>query len=389
MAKFYQKVIQVVYRVVLRVKNLPAWRTGLNIIMLHDRSTRIVANWIFLGVAMLIVQVLLGGITRLTGSGLSITEWKPIMGTLPPLSQAEWQQTFERYQQIAQFKYLNQHFTLSNFKFIFFWEWFHRVWARLIGIVFLIPFVYFLMRGYFKKWMVAPLVILFLLGAMQGAIGWIMVKSGLNDNDLYVSHIRLAAHFISAMVLISYALIFGLKLTIDPNNRVVQPGLKAGAIAITGLLVIQLTYGASMAGLKAANVAPTWPDINGMMVPGSMFTSGSILGDLVHNKITIHFIHRTLAYILAAAVVLWWWRSKQANHSRVFNSAKHYTVVLVLVQVILGITAVLTSPYIVPGKFGVFEWMAQLHQLVGMLLLLSFVAVLYLLRMNDRRIAGF
>lgn len=348
--------------------------------MTHDKSTRIIANWIFLGVAMLIVQVLLGGITRLTGSGLSITEWKPIMGTLPPLSQAEWQETFNRYQQIAQFKYLNQHFTLSDFKFIFFWEWFHRVWARLIGIVFLIPFVYFLIKGYFKKWMIAPLVILFVLGGLQGAIGWIMVKSGLNDNDLYVSHIRLAAHFMAAMVLISYALVFGLMLTVDPKNRITQPALKTGAFAITCLLVVQLTYGAFMAGLKAASAAPTWPDINGMLLPDTLFSSGSFFNDIFHNKITIHFIHRTLAYILTIATAAWWYKSRNISYSPAFNKAKNCTLIFVLLQVTLGIIAVITSPQIIPGRFGVFEWMAQLHQLVGMLLLLSFVAVLYITR---------
>src|SRR3954469_17916727 len=208
--------------------------------MHHDRSTRIVANWIFLGVAMLVIQVLLGGITRLTGSGLSITEWKPIMGAMPPMSETQWQQAFGKYQQIAQYKYLNTHFTLSNFKFIFFWEWFHRLWARIIGIAFLIPFIWFLIKKSFKSWMVIPLVILFLLGALQGAIGWIMVQSGLNDNDVYVSHIRLAAHFMAAMVLICYAVVFGLKILIDQRERISQPPLLKGAIVITVLVCLQL-----------------------------------------------------------------------------------------------------------------------------------------------------
>ena len=116
-----------------------------------DKQNRIIARWLLIGVAMLVVQVLLGGITRLTGSGLSITEWDPIMGAIPPLNETQWQHAFKGYQQIAQFKYLNSNFTLSDFKFIFFWEWFHRLWARLMGVVFLIPFIYFLIKGYFKK----------------------------------------------------------------------------------------------------------------------------------------------------------------------------------------------------------------------------------------------
>src|ERR1051326_1566786 len=165
----------------------------------QDRSSRPVATWLLVGIFMIIIQVLLGGITRLTGSGLSITEWKPIMGALPPMNEQDWVSAFEKYKQIAQYKYLNQHFTLTDFKFIFFWEWFHRLWARLMGVAFIIPFIYFIIKRYIKQWMVGPLVILFLLGALQGAIGWIMVQSGLNENDLYVSHIRLAAHFIAAM----------------------------------------------------------------------------------------------------------------------------------------------------------------------------------------------
>lgn len=346
--------------------------------MHQDKSTKLVANWIFLGVGMLIVQVLLGGITRLTGSGLSITEWKPIMGAIPPVGETEWQQAFTKYQQIAQYKYINQHFALSNFKFIFFWEWFHRLWARLIGIVFLIPFIYFLFKKYFKSWMVVPLVILFLLGALQGAIGWIMVKSGLNDNDVYVNHIRLAAHFMAAMVLIGYALVFGLKLVINPRDRVAQPVLLKGAVIITMLVCIQLIFGAFMAGLKAAAAAPTWPDINGMILPADAFSNGSFLYTIAHNKIAIHFIHRTLAYLITFFVIIWWYNARNISYSATFNKVKALPFFLVIAQVILGILTVLNSPKIAVGKFGVFEWLAEIHQLTGMLLLLSLIAAIYI-----------
>jgi cytochrome c oxidase assembly protein subunit 15 len=342
------------------------------------RTTKIIANWIFIGVAMLIIQVLLGGITRLTGSGLSITEWKPIVGTLPPLSESEWQQSFDRYQQIAQYKYLNHHFTLSDFKFIFFWEWFHRLWARFISIVFAIPFIYFIVKKYFKQWMILPLVILFVLGGMQGAIGWIMVKSGLNDENLYVSHIRLAIHFVSAMILIGYALIFGLKLIFSEQDYVVEKRLKNFTLIIMLLLVVQLFYGAFMAGIKGAIAAPTWPDINGMMFPKQMF-SNNLSNDLFFNIINIHFIHRTLAYLIFILILIWWWRAKKIN-SFAFNKVKHWPLVFVGAQVLLGVLAVLNSPNIALGKFGLFETLALLHQLTGMLLLLSLVSVFYLLR---------
>src|SRR6476469_253037 len=225
-------------------------------------GSRPVAIWLLVGVGMILVQIILGGITRLTGSGLSITEWKPILGTIPPLTDSAWQTAFSHYKQIAQFKHLNYDFTLSDFKFIYFWEWLHRLWGRLIGIVFLIPFVIFLVQRRFRADMVKPMLILFLLGGLQGAIGWIMVKSGLNDENLYVSHIRLAIHFITALGLLVYTYWFALPLLVTPGQKRVLPSSRNFLIWIIGLLVLQLIYGAFMAGLKAATAAPTWPSIN-------------------------------------------------------------------------------------------------------------------------------
>ena len=205
-----------------------------------------------------------------------------------------------------------------------------------------------------------------------------MVQSGLNDSDVYVSPIRLAAHFIAAMVLIGYALVVGLTLTVDQRNRIVQPELRMWALLITCLIVVQLIFGAFMAGLKAANVAPTWPDINGMIVPDSIGTQGSFLKDLFHNKISIHFIHRTLAYIILVAIAIWWFKAKNIIYSRPFNKARNGTLLLVILQVTLGVLTVISSTKITMGKFGQFEWLALAHQLIGMLLLLAMVAVLYI-----------
>ena len=176
------------------------------------KKSNAVAIWLLVGVGMIIIQVLLGGITRLTGSGLSITEWKPILGAVPPMNEAAWLKAFEQYKQIGQYKQLNFEFTLSDFKFIYFWEWFHREWARLIGVVFFIPFVWFIIKKKIEKWMINPMVILFLLGILQALLGWIMVASGLNDENLYVDHIRLAIHFIAALGLLCYTLWFALML---------------------------------------------------------------------------------------------------------------------------------------------------------------------------------
>lgn len=340
----------------------------------EERSTRIVANWIFVGVGMLIIQVLLGGITRLTGSGLSITEWKPIMGAMPPMNEADWNVAFGKYQSIAQYKYINNHFTLPDFKFIFFWEWFHRLWARIIGVAFIIPFIWFLMKGYFKRWMINPLIILFLLGALQGAIGWIMVQSGLNQEDIYVSHIRLSAHFIAAMVLICYTLIFGMMLTTKKEMTIVSSSLKKFTFIILFILTIQLIYGAFMAGLKAAAAVPTWPDMSGVFMPDM-----SVL-HWTNSPVAVQFIHRTVAYVLLVALMIWWFKAKKQTSSSLFNKLKNWTLILVVVQVTLGILSVLNSLKIVPGHFGRFEWLALFHQLVGMLLLLVIVAAFYLVR---------
>src|SRR5688572_27041069 len=201
------------------------------------RSSKPVAIWLLVGVGMIMIQVLLGGITRLTGSGLAITEWKPIMGALPPMNPQDWNLAFEKYQQIAQYKYLNTHFTIEDFKFIYFWEWLHRLWARLIGVVFLVPFVVFIVQKRFRKEMIRPLIILFLLGALQGLVGWIMVQSGLEDSErLYVSHYKLAIHFILALVLLCYTLWFAFKLLIPKEQLVVNRSLKKFVVGLIILL---------------------------------------------------------------------------------------------------------------------------------------------------------
>jgi cytochrome c oxidase assembly protein subunit 15 len=343
-------------------------------------KNKIVGYWLLIGVGMLIIQVLLGGITRLTGSGLSITEWKPILGTIPPLNDAEWQHAFMLYQEkTGQYKYLNQDFTISHFKFIYFWEWMHRNWARLISIVFLIPFIYFIIKKYFNVKMISNLVALFLLGAAQGLIGWIMVKSGLNDDNLYVSHIKLAIHFISALVLICFTCWFALTLLVENQAKVYHPGLKKYILWILLLLGIQLTYGAFMAGLKAANVAPTWPSINGAYIPDTVLN-----GDYIFNTINIHFIHRMLAYILFIGILIWQIKVQPIRESLLFHRIKSLPLVLVTIQVLLGIFTLLTSSVQVRNGFGLFEYLAQAHQLVAMFLLMSLITLLYILGANSR-----
>ncbi|MEP7259477.1 MAG: COX15/CtaA family protein, partial [Flavitalea sp.] len=229
------------------------------------------AIWILTGVVMLLIQVALGGITRLTGSGLSITEWNIITGALPPLSEQQWLTEFAKYKQTPQFQLLNIDFTIADFKFIFFWEWLHRFWARLIGIVFITGFVYLVARKKLNREMQKPLLILFLLGALQGAIGWIMVASGLTGDAVYVKPTRLALHFVFALGLIAYAFWFLLQLRIPENQKAVNPGIRRFTAGMLCLLALQLVFGALMAGHKAATAAPTWPDINGAIFPDDLF----------------------------------------------------------------------------------------------------------------------
>lgn len=327
---------------------------------------------------MIIIQTLLGGVTRLTGSGLSITEWKPIMGAIPPLNEGEWEKAFNGYKQIGQYKYLNSDFNLSDFKFIFFWEWFHRLWARLLFVVFATGFIWFLVKQYFDKKMIIPFIILFILGGMQGLIGWVMVSSGVNDTNLFVDHIKLSIHFISAMVLACYTLWFALKLLIPENQRVTDKKLSLFTLAAIILLSVQLTYGAFMAGLKAAAAAPTWPKINGMWVPGNLLTQS-----LINDKINVHFIHRCLAYFLLFIIVIWFMKTRQViktTASRLLQKTRQWPMLLIMVQVTLGIITVMLSPRIVWGKFGVFEIAAELHQLVAMFLLMALVVNLYIIK---------
>jgi cytochrome c oxidase assembly protein subunit 15 len=324
---------------------------------------------------MIIIQVLLGGITRLTGSGLSITEWKPIMGALPPMSEAEWQTTFTKYQQIAQYKYLNNHFELSDFKFIFFWEWFHRLWARLLGLVFATGFVYFLVRRYFDKQMIIPFVILFILGAVQGLIGWIMVASGLNEVNLYVNHIKLATHFISALILLCYTLWFALKLLVPEEQIIANKKANYFTLVVIGVLGIQLMYGAFMAGLKAAMAAPTWPSINGSWMPDRLMAQS-----FINHPINVHFMHRILAYGLFTLIVFWYGnvtRLAKLHMNSLLGKVSKWPLILVLLQVLLGIATVVSAPKIVFGKFGSFELLAELHQLVAMFLLIMLIVNLY------------
>lgn len=348
--------------------------------MQTSSANKAVGNWLLFGVFMLIVQILLGGITRLSGSGLSITEWDVVTGTFPPLNETQWLLEFNKYKATPQYYLLNTDFTIKDFKFIFFWEWFHRLWARLMGMVFITGFIYFLFRKAFKKEMVKPLLILFLLGALQGAVGWIMVASGLVGDAVYVKPTKLALHFILAMGLLCYTFWFALQLKVNNQQIIKNKALNNFTIALILLLIIQLLFGALMAGHKAATAAATWPMINNEWLPVALFKEAPWYINFIENKITVHFFHRNVAYLFTALIVIWYYRSIKVNGSSLFTVSRFIPVALVLLQVVLGILSVLVSPGIIPNHWGLFEWIAQLHQLAGMFLLLSLIWALYLVR---------
>lgn len=341
----------------------------------NEKASRQVAVWLLIGVGMIMIQVLLGGITRLTESGLSITEWKPITGTLPPLNEAAWQAEFDKYKVTDQFKYVHQNFSLSDFKFIFFWEWFHRLWARLMGMVFLIGFIYFIATKKFKKQMIAPMVILFVLGGLQGAIGWLMVKSGLVPEKYFVGHIELTTHFVSALVLLAYTLWFALSLLVKPQQKVSNGQLQKLLIAITIVFFFQLIYGGFMAGMRAAIAAPTWPDINGSFIPATIGELTPAIKNIFYNPLTVHFIHRGLAYLLLVLVLVWWYQSKGIRGNVLFNRLRSGFLLLILLQVLLGILTVMNATYT-----NRLVWLGVSHQFTAMVVLMVVVSLLFIVK---------
>jgi cytochrome c oxidase assembly protein subunit 15 len=230
--------------------------------------------------------------------------------------------------------------------------------------------------------MIIPFIILFILGGAQGFIGWIMVASGLNDTNLYVDHIKLAMHFMAALLLLCYTFWFALQLLVPVEKKAISTRLHNFTIIAIVLLCVQLVYGAFMAGLKAAMTAPTWPTINGMWIPDRMMVQS-----FISHPINVHFMHRTLAYLLFTVLMFWFGAANKLDKQQpqsLLGKYKWWPFILVFVQVILGIVTVVSAPKMVFGKFGQFEIMAELHQLVAMFLLMALVACLYIVKPKRR-----
>ena len=315
----------------------------------HARALRI---WLATLALLIVVMVMVGGATRLTGSGLSITEWQPIIGVVPPLSDADWDKAFATYQKIPQYTELKRGMSLDEFKTIFWWEWAHRFLGRLIGVVFSVPFLGFWLAGYIPRAYLPRLISLFLLGGLQGAVGWYMVKSGLVDRT-DVSQYRLAAHFGTALLILGYTLwlLFGLgaEAREDHHGALLRaPIWVAGSIL--GLIFLQLLAGALVAGLEAGFGFNTWPLINGAFIPNGLGEASPWYLNPFENPLTVQFDHRMLGYsVVAACFAQLAWLALRHAPPQLIDSALTLALIASL-QALLGVWTLLL---VVPIPLGV------------------------------------
>jgi cytochrome c oxidase assembly protein subunit 15 len=308
------------------------------------RRRRHLRIWLWTGAALTASTLVVGGITRLTESGLSIVDWAPIVGSVPPLTHADWEEAFARYQQYPEYVKLRPSMTLSEFKYIYFWEYLHRMIGRLIGMVFLIPFLWFLIRGYFTRPLLKRTLLLFTLGGMQGLMGWYMVKSGLVDRP-DVSHYRLAAHLLLAMTIFGACIWFANDLLAQQRPQVVATSRRVLTRALVGigvLLVIQITWGAFVAGLKAGFVYPTFPLMDGSLLPPYGWVRDPVWINLVETLPTVQWVHRVLATILLVSVIAFFIRVRRDQNLARFHRWSAVLAGLILLQYALGVTTLLT-----------------------------------------------
>jgi cytochrome c oxidase assembly protein subunit 15 len=338
------------------------------------RARRRIAWWLFACCALVFAMVVIGGVTRLTHSGLSITEWQPIVGTLPPLDDAQWQEAFARYQQTPEYQQVNKGMALDEFKGIFWWEYFHRLLGRVIGLVFFVPLLYFIARRRIPPGYAPRLVVIFMLGALQGLVGWLMVKSGLVD-DPRVSQFRLTAHLGLALLIFAAMLWVGLSLWFGDRrhaDRSATASARAWSIAVLALVFVMALTGGLVAGIRAGFAYNTFPLMNGHFVPPEIMMLEPWWKNPFWNMATVQFDHRIIAWTLALVVPLAWWRIQRtaAGDPRARVGA-HLMLAMLALQVSLGIATLLN---VVPLHF------AAAHQAGAVLLLATAVNVAHALR---------
>jgi cytochrome c oxidase assembly protein subunit 15 len=331
----------------------------------RNRDRRLIRIWLYAIAILVLAMVMVGGATRLTHSGLSITEWKPIHGVIPPLNDAEWQEEFLKYQQIPEYQAVNRGMTLSEFKGIFWWEWSHRLLGRVIGIAFFLPLLFFWATGRIERNLRPQLVAIFILGGLQGAVGWWMVASGLVERT-DVSQYRLAAHLMLACLILAYTVWVARGLVpARPHATYPASGTKLFAAVILGLVLLQIYLGAFVAGLDAGLVNNDWPLMAGALIPEGLASQEPFIRNFFENVVTVQFNHRIVAYVLFAAVLVHTIQLARSAPGTRAAWSSYRLMALVLVQVALGIA---TLVLVVPLEFGLA------HQFVAMLVLVGAVA---------------
>lgn len=332
------------------------------------KKNKAVIYWLLTGCVLIFVMVLVGGITRLTHSGLSISDYKLIQGTIPPMNEQEWEEAFELYKQYPEYQKLNNHFDLEDFKDIYFWEWLHRVIGRFIGIVFILPFLYFLFTKKLDRSTVKKCLILLFLGGFQGFLGWYMVKSGLVDRP-DVSHYRLAAHLTTAFVTFAYSLWVALDL-IYPNKKEINTKLRNLIRVGLAVLLVQIIWGAFVAGLDAGFIHNHWPLMNeGKLMHETVYIEQQpLIKNFYEGKSGVQFVHRYLAYVVVGFILWIWFRSRKVQRTTIQENGLRSLLVLVFVQFLLG---VLTLIYAVP------LWLGVVHQIGAFFLLAAMTFTLH------------
>ena len=316
----------------------------------HDRA---IVRWLLICLLLIFAMVILGGATRLTGSGLSMTDWHPIHGIVPPLTERDWEEEFGNYQQSPEFQKINRDMDVSGFKSIFWFEYSHRMLGRLIGLVFLLPFLYFWWRGRIRPGLTPKLIVMFVLGGMQGLLGWYMVKSGLVSNP-HVSQYRLSAHLIAAILIYGFILWTMLDLAGDHRYRALadsrRRGWRLASLGLTVLLLVTIVSGGFVAGLDAGLIFNTFPKMGEEWVPQGLGALTPWYLNLFENKVTVQFDHRVLAITTGVLLLAWYWKGRAAFEQNDVTRSFKLVGMMVIIQVGLGIGTLLLQ---VPVWLGV------------------------------------
>jgi len=336
-------------------------------------SPRAIVAWLLICCALVFAMVVVGGVTRLTHSGLSITEWQPIVGAVPPLSAADWNDAFGKYQQTPEFREVNHDMTLPEFKRIFWWEYFHRLLGRTIGVIFLVPYLWFLLRNRIPRGYALPLAAIFVLGGLQGLVGWLMVKSGLVA-DPRVSQFRLAAHLGLAFAIFGGMLWTALSLLHPRVASVPLRGVRRSAFAVLALVIVMVLLGAFVAGIRAGFAYNTFPLMNGHIVPPEIMMLEPWWKNFFWNMATVQFDHRIVGWLLAIAVPLLWWRLRAPGVPPRARRGGDALLIMVVVQLALGVATLVN---VVPLP------LAALHQAGALIVFALALNVAHALRPKD------